>query len=119
MKEKNKVTVGCNPVNMKTLLIASLLLINTAVPVGGLAPSRQSPDAGNAARLPAFFRPGSTSAAVTSPRSALSGPPRATTTELAMGFRNVLGKIRKRGQRDEDDNEDEPASLDEVSVQPP
>lgn len=85
---------------MKRLLTFAWLLLILPSDVEALSPLSTPRSVENRLRLPAFFQPPTTATLASSRR------PRSSTTELPMGFRDILGKVRKNKDRNDDREHD-------------
>lgn len=94
-------TVGWNVVTMKALFAATTILLCIVGNVEALAPPKTPCLSVDSPRLPPFFQRRSEAS-----RRSSSFPTR-TNTELGMGLRNILGKVTKRSQKDDDDVDDD------------
>ena len=90
-------SVECMSSKMKLSLIVTWIVAVLINDAEALAPLRPIQSVENKPFLPAFYQ-----------RCVASRRPRLTTTELPMGLRNILGKVRKKKDKDyERDNDDE------------
>lgn len=109
-------SVGDIPFVMIATLALSVLLLVAKANVEGLTPSRSTSRFVARPRLPPFFLPPTT----TTRASRRFFNPRMT-TELEMGLRNILGKVRKNKDDDDYDDDDDDGFYDEspIQVEPP